>query len=254
MNGPVPKLWPGCTVAILAGGPSLRTLDIDSLKGVKILTINDSWRMLPATRIYSSKPFNCLQCSCLQCSDGRTLIDCSLCCGTGRCSSCAMYFCDESWWRMQLDMNRRTVNNACSFHDALYKGWWFSGAPAFVEHPQVHALRLTGQTGLELDPSGLRHGSNSGYQAINLAVHLGAKKIILLGYDMKTNGARTHWHDESRPPSNVFAYTLSQVLLPHYSSLVKPLKQLGISVINATPDSALNAFPKATLEEALGAS
>src|ERR1043166_8946509 len=61
-------------------------------------------------------------------------------------------------------------------------------------------LRNTGEFGLEEDPTGLRTGRNSGYQAINLAYHLGATRILLLGFDMQGShyfGA----HSYTTPPS-----------------------------------------------------
>ncbi len=246
MTGPVPKLWPGATVVILAGGPSLRTQNIGILRNCKMLTINDSWRLLPSFALATSKPFKCGQC--MGVPDKRDPV-CPLCFGTGQCSTCAMYFSDASWWQQSMAVNRRSKDNEHSFHDAIYKGWWFSGSPDFRDHPQVNALRLTGQTGLEDDPAGLRHGSNSGYAAINLAVHLGAKKIILLGYDMRMERGRSNWHDEARPLASESVY--EQSMLPHFRSLVAPLRRLGVSVVNATPDSALECFPTATLEDAL---
>lgn len=249
MTGTVPKLWPGATVVILAGGPSLRTQDISALNETsdkfRIITINDSWRLLSSFKLTTSKPFKCGQCHGID-------KECQFCRGTGQISSCAMYFCDASWWQREMSSNPRTRDNAYSFHDAIYKGWWFTGSDAFRDHPQVNALRLTGQLGLETDPTGLRHGSNSGYQAIGLAAHMGAKRVILLGYDMKMDGARSNWHDSPRPLANPDVY--AQTMLPHFASLVEPLEALGVEVVNCTPGSALDAFPKATLEEALGAS
>lgn len=109
------------------------------------------------------------------------------------------------------------------------------------------ALKNTGETGLETDPSGLRTGKNSGYQAINLAVHLGAKKIVLLGYDMQPGPDHTdHWFGahpwRTRPPYGL--------MKPMFQSLVEPLRALGIQVFNATRRTALTCFPMIRLEEA----
>ena len=152
-----------------------------------------------------------------------------------------------------MQKNLRSLDSLTSFHDMIYRGYWVKGSydSSFDEHPQVRVLKFTGQRGLELDPSGLRHGSNSGYQAINLAVNLGAKRIVLLGYDMKVNGHRTHWHNEQRQDASVFAGTIRDTMLPHFHTLIDPLKVLGVEVINATPDSALTCFPMMMLEEAL---
>jgi hypothetical protein len=114
--------------------------------------------------------------------------------------------------------------------------------------PWAQVLRNTGIEGLETDPSGLRTGQQSGYQAINLAVHLGAAKIVLLGYDMQPaqDGTDHFFGDHShgvKPPW--------PDLRPFYDSIVAPLQALGVRVVNATRRTALDCFPKATLAEAL---
>ncbi len=252
MTGAVPKLWPGATVTILAGGPSLRTQNIGMLSSgalkVKILAVNDSWRLLSSFTLATGKPFVCRQCDGL---GGAPNDICTMCSGVGRISNSALYFCDASWWQRSMNDNKRCSlgGGMYSFHDAIYKGQWFTGSTDFKDHPQVNALQITGQTGLETEPTGLRHGSNSGYQAINLAVHLGAKRIILLGYDMRQDGGRNNWHDEARPLASPDVY--KQSMLPHFDTLVEPLRERGVEVINATPDSALECFPKISLEDAL---
>ena len=211
----VPKDWKGQTCVILAGGPSLRKMDLLSVfvakPKVRVITINDSWRLAPRAD--------------------------------------ALFFTDAQWWHYQTAKNLRTVYGSQSFHELIYQGFWVSSARAFEDHPQVHYLHLTGQRGLETNPEGLRHGSNSGYAAINLAYLYGATKIILLGYDMKVSGMRTHWHDEPRPAG--FGQVLEQTMLPNFDSLVSPLEEAGVEVINATPDSALTCWKYLPLEEAL---
>lgn len=137
---------------------------------------------------------------------------------------------------------------------------WHKGAKDFaglkyatssaVQWSGVQILRNTGMAGLELDPTGVRHGLNTGYRAINVAVHFGAKRILLLGYDMKRADGpdrKEHWHGDhpiaSRSPYPAF--------IKRYGTLVDPLKVLGIEVINCTPGSALEMFPKANLRDVL---
>ena len=109
------------------------------------------------------------------------------------------------------------VNNSYAlapWADAMWatdaKWWnWHQGVPSFtspkwsLEHsawnnfrakyPDVQRLRNTGHLGLEHDPSGIRNGRNSGFAAINLAVHYGAAKIVLLGYDMQAHSGKSHF-------------------------------------------------------------
>jgi hypothetical protein len=132
--------------------------------------------------------------------------------------------------------------------ELLFEGLRYTLDPKAGDYASV--LRDTGVTGLELDPSGLRTGKNSGYQAINLAVHLGASRIVLLGYDMQqAPDGRHHWfgahpYNKREPPY--------QALLELWPSIVEPLRHCGVTVLNASRSSALDVFPRVSLEAALG--
>jgi len=201
------RLWADETAVILAGGPSLRGFDATVLykPGWRVLAINDSWRIAP-------------RCACL-------------------------YFSDPAWFIDQLRRLPWDLTVTVNFSDVLYKRMLVNGSfrDEFGDHPQVRQLKFTGQTGLEKDPAGLRHGSNSTYAAMNLAYHLGVKRIVLLGLDMRLVNGRSHWHDEPRPDG--FAGVLKDSMLPMFQHLVEPLNDAGVEVINATPDSALTCWP-----------
>jgi hypothetical protein len=155
------------------------------------------------------------------------------------------------------------VNNAYAlapWADVLYaadqKWWsWHKGAPDFAglkytihptrtpSWPGLLALRNTGAQGLELQPDGLRTGYNSGYQAINLAVHLGASRIVLLGYDMSGDHFFGSHPDKTKPP---FAQCLQA-----FTTLPGPLADAGVEVINCSRQTALTCFPRRPLAEVL---
>jgi hypothetical protein len=138
------------------------------------------------------------------------------------------------WWQLNGD---RVV--------AQHHGLRFTLDPLASKWASV--LRWGPEQGLSLEPDRLALGRNSGYQAINLAVLLGAVKIILLGYDLKTAGPRENFFaGPTKGPAHRFADWR-----PLFQTLVEPLKRLGIAVINCTPDSALDVFSKMTIEEAL---
>jgi hypothetical protein len=103
-----------------------------------------------------------------------------------------------------------------------------------------------------LDESGLSlcHGNNSGYAAINLAYILGAKKIILLGYDMKNDGVKGHYHD-GYPVPVTGDLVYKEQFLPGFDTLAERLNKKGIKVYNASMYSELNVWPKITFNEAL---
>lgn len=156
-----------------------------------------------------------------------------------------LYGADKEWW-----LTYQGVPSFAGLKYAIRGG--FSKAP----WPEgVNCLANTGYLGLESDPSGLRtggeNGGNSGYQAINLAVHLGAKRIVLLGYDMQRTDGKVHWfgnHPDDLRRNPPFAE-----FLKGYPSLIKPLRNLGIEIVNCSRVSALACFPMGTIEQVLSA-
>jgi hypothetical protein len=148
-----------------------------------------------------------------------------------------LYAADSKWWRYHKGVP--------SFH-----GLKFSLQPDASQWPGVVVLRNTGCDGLERDPSGLKTGLNSGYQAVNLAVHLGAARILLLGYDMQAiHGTKTHWFGEHPPAIRCGSpYAGFQAKFP---LLVKPLADLGVEVVNCSRETALTCFPRLPIDHAL---
>ena len=110
------------------------------------------------------------------------------------------YFADSEWWGWHKDRPdfQAFAGQKCSISD--------SGGN--IKDPAVHILRNANgrghSFGLSLDPKQIVTGSNSGYQALNIAVLAGAKTILLIGFDAREPTAtmsRTHWfgdHPEAR--------------------------------------------------------
>jgi len=113
-----------------------------------------------------------------------------------------------------------------------------------VDHPDIQNYKLTGCKGIDLGHMQLKHGNNSGYAAMNLAVHLGARIIVLLGFDMKFNGKESHWHDGYPVASRPKQY---KNMLPCFKSMAEKLDSMGIVVLNACEDSELKEFYKTPL-------
>jgi len=133
----------------------------------------------------------------------------------------------------------------------LFTGLKFGLEPC-MGRPDVIILRRAGTLGLEHDPTGLRTGGNSGFSAINVAAHLGASRIVLLGYDLqRAADGRMHWFGSHRSP---LADPTDGHLVrwrEHFKSLVQPLAERHISIINASRATALTCFPRLSLAEAL---
>jgi hypothetical protein len=94
-------------------------------------------------------------------------------------------------------------------------------------------------------------GGNSGYQAINLLYLLGYTTIILLGYDMQMQGKRGHWHPDhpgglANPSQATFKNWRRS-----FEVLGGKLKKAGVTVLNATRETALDSFKRVRLEDVL---
>ena len=151
-----------------------------------------------------------------------------------------LYFCDRRWygWHENRDEFKAFHGIKVTLDEYVPKS-----------NLEIHGIKNTGREGLETDPTGVRTGRNGGYQAINLAVHLGARRIVLLGYDMQFKDKKSHWHGGH--PHKINDSIFKSTMLPCFKTLVNPLKKLGIEVLNATPGSALKVFPMVELEEAV---
>lgn len=112
----------------------------------------------------------------------------------------------------------------------------------------VTYYQLTGLRGLETEPGKLKHGNNSGYAAINFAYHLGAKRIILVGYDMQYQGDKSHWHDGYKAGNTP---AMLDKMLPWFETIAGPLEKRGIEVINTSMNSRIECFKKQELKELL---
>lgn len=156
-----------------------------------------------------------------------------------------LYAGDAKWWRCH--------QGEPTFHGLKYTIQQDPNEEQIGDWPGVQALRNTGPDGLERDPTGLRTGYNSGYQAIGLAVHLGVSRIVLLGFDCWTGPTGDqNWF--ARYPHVVKSHHVPSpypIFMQAFASLVDPIQAAGVEVVNASRWTMLRAFPFLSLEEAL---
>ena len=89
---------------------------------------------------------------------------------------------------------------------------------------------------------------NSGAAAISLAVHLGVKRIILIGFDMALDNGNQHWHKlygKTRAERQV-QRTFDRHLRG-FPRIAKDARKLGVEILNANPDSKIDSFSKVNL-------
>jgi len=119
------------------------------------------------------------------------------------------------------------------------------------EAARVYRLNhINGEPGaVSKRPNSIPLGGNSGFQAVALAIHFGAARVILLGYDMRNAGKLAHWHGNHTRLGNPVPARFRE-WCGHFETLNRYLPA-GVSVINATPDSAIGCFPRMSLRDAL---
>lgn len=108
-------------------------------------------------------------------------------------------------------------------------------------------LRCSGPAGFDPHPGAVRSGGHSGHQAVHIAMHAGARRILLCGFDMHG----THWHGEHAFPLRNTAGGTYGRWVEQFAELRDSAISLGIEIVNCTPGSALTCFPAASLTEAL---
>jgi hypothetical protein len=150
-----------------------------------------------------------------------------------------MYAADHTFWRVYIeDVRRRFQGELWSVSEQardMFGTFW---------------MRCGRQLGFNEAPDTINGGGNSGHQAIHLAATFGAKRIALVGFDMQRTGGKEHWHGphEGKLPSGKGFPAWIRNMEP----LARDLKARGVEVVNCSRATALNCFPRATIEEFFG--
>ncbi len=153
-----------------------------------------------------------------------------------------LYASDATWW---YNMRRSAEKFAGLKVTIATQG---NVAPNTISDDVV-IMGHGGVAGFDERTAFLRTGSNSGYAATHLAIHLGAARIVLCGFDMHADkDGKAHWFGDHawrgphRPDYSIFLY--------HFRNAAKEFSARA-QIINATQGSALKCFPFMSLEEAL---
>jgi hypothetical protein len=121
---------------------------------------------------------------------------------------------------------------------------WIKCLPRDTEHTR----------GISTSPRLCSWNGNSGAAAISVAVHAGAKRIILLGFDMKLSPDKTqHWHNvygrgEIKDDKKLRKLPFDRHLRG-FADIAKDAKRMGVEILNCCPDSMIKEFPKFSLKE-----
>jgi len=143
-----------------------------------------------------------------------------------------LYGADPEWWNHPANRDARDF--------AGFKVTCQPGAG-------VLQLRSTGIDGFDPATDAVRTGGNSAYQALHVAVHTGAARVILCG----VNVSGAHWHDKHPPGLRETTDETYATWCRRFADVAPVLSKLGVDVVNCTPNSALTCFRRATLGQEL---
>ena len=101
--------------------------------------------------------------------------------------------------------------------------------------------------GFSLDPEVIHYGDNSGFQSINLAILLGAPYIVLIGFDMSHKNGHHFFGKHAPGLTNQEKF---ERWVPEFDAGAKHLPD-DITIINATPGSAIHCWKHMPLEQAI---
>lgn len=93
----------------------------------------------------------------------------------------------------------------------------------------------------------IRSYANSGAGAMSAAIHAGATRLILLGYDCQHTGGQTHWHGDH--PIGLGNAGRIEAWHDEFAKLKRDHSQ--VEILNATRQTALECFKRIDLESAL---
>jgi hypothetical protein len=107
-----------------------------------------------------------------------------------------------------------------------------------ISHPNIVKFRLGSYGGTNFaNPDVLHYSNNSPYVALCLAVHMGAKRIGLIGVDF------TNHHFFAATGRHPLVGSLPRIDA-EYRQLGAALAELGVEIVNLSRQSRLTAFPK----------
>lgn len=217
-----PKMWKGARAFVLGGGPSINKLDLEKLRQCREHDVNQ-YRTIAVNTAGKVAPWADI-----------------------------LYFSDKAF--SEWEWNQELIED--------FPGLVVTTEHKYENHPRVkylgHAKRGTQKWLLNNNPGLLARGTNSGFAACMLARELGARPIILLGFDMRPVWVKNPEHKNGEEKLHNFhkehgrkvadnRYE-TQFMRP-FADVAEALKEEGTEIINATPGSAMDIFPIANPEE-----
>lgn len=207
----IPEIWKGETCCILGGGLSLAQVNFALVVQCRVIATNDAYKLAQWD-----------------------------CC----------YFKDQNWYDQDAFRDYPEAGSNGE-HLKRFNGLKITSAEGLVDEPDIKVLRRGRRNHLDQDRGFITHCSNTGAEALALAIMFGANPILLAGFDMKTVKGKHNWHDnhERKMPESIY----EDSYMHPFKTLAIGAKDRGTQIINCTIGSALGIFPIVPMEEVLNA-
>lgn len=208
---PVPRLWPRETVLLMATGPSLHQQDVDAVAAATAGPARKS-KLMVVGEAWRAAPH-----------------------------ADVLYHADRAWWDAYA--GAPAFPGLAVTQDA-------NGGLACADRYGLSVVTSAKAPGISTDPAVLNRGWNSGFQALQLAIHLGAARIILLGFDMKkAPDGRKSWAQNR--PAQLVRHSPYDLFVRAFHDAAPQVAGAGVEVLNATRDTALQCFARVDLQDVL---
>lgn len=205
------RIFEGRTVVCIGTGPSLTLEQIDAArrKGFALAGCNNVWQIVPDLVL--------------------------------------LYACNEAWWQ-----------HYWSAELAAYPAQKWTTNRVAAEKWGINWIAERDRPGLSTDPAYIHHGNGSGYSLLNLVTLMGAERVVLLGYDLRYAAdydgrdkrvGSTPRHYFGEYPSDLLHWPKLSVQDGVHVRLVELYRTVRANVLNATPGSAIDAFPRVVIDE-----
>jgi hypothetical protein len=123
----------------------------------------------------------------------------------------------------------------------------FSASPT----PRMSFVRRVQRSTLSTSPYDIAAGGTSGFGALNLAFLRGARRIVLLGFDYQPSPLGAWHHNEQHYFPHIQRAADWQQWAQNFETAAPMLRAAGVKVLNASERSAITAFPRVSIDEAL---
>jgi hypothetical protein len=162
-----------------------------------------------------------------------------------------LYAADNSWWEIHGECKPFAGEKwACHERDPNPREIHGNDKRSLAERYGINLVRGRDCNEFSFDPDVVHYGHNSGFQAINFALLMGCRQIVLIGFDMRLVNGQAHFFGnhprEIRTPDDKCLSSF----IPRFAQAAKKLPK-DVSIVNATPGSALTCFPIMSFDEAV---